>query len=324
MTLVISMFLSYIIIILLIIYLVYLIIKYSGMYKPEYNLQYFRDKEYIKYPIIVVAYLNNKSIKNEHFIATVLDFVCKGFIKVEQSKNKTDYIFTIVRSIKATNLEIEVLRIFFNSSFLEIGITQSLNQFKKIMKNEKIFGNFGKIKRHFNKEIREYFDKKQDVKQITTSTNIKNILLCYFLFLVICYSLIFEFEGFARTNIYFFSTIAFSLFIVTIIFIKSSLLGVFSWNTAILAISFFVNTLFFIYFELTLWVFLILIIMAIIILFDDMIQRKKTNIANAYEMIKGLKKYIIDYSNIDEYAIYNVYLWNEYYVYAVALGIKKI
>lgn len=47
MTLVISMFLSYIIIILLIIYFVYLIIKYSGMDKPEYNLQYFRDKEYI-------------------------------------------------------------------------------------------------------------------------------------------------------------------------------------------------------------------------------------------------------------------------------------
>ena len=55
-----------------------------------------------------------------------------------------------------------------------------------------------------------------------------------------------------------------------------------------------------------------------------MIQRKKTNIANAYEMIKGLKKYIIDYSNIDEYDIYNIYLWDEYYVYAVALDIKKI
>lgn len=64
--------------------------------------------------------------------------------------------------------------------------------------------------------------------------------------------------------------------------------------------------------------------MAIIILFDDMIQRKKTNIANAYEMIKGLKKYIIDYSNIDEYDIYHIYLWDEYYVYAVALDIKKI
>ena len=64
--------------------------------------------------------------------------------------------------------------------------------------------------------------------------------------------------------------------------------------------------------------------MAIIILFDDMIQRKKTNIANAYEMIKGLKKYIIDYSNIDEYDIYNIYLWDKYYVYAVALDIKKI
>ncbi len=323
------MFLSYIIIMVLIIYFVYLVIKYSGMDKPEYNLQYFRDKEYIKYPIIIVGYLNNKSIKCEHFIATVLDFVCKGFIKVEPSTNKTDYIFTIVRNIKATDLEIETLRIFFNSSFLEIGTTQSLNQFKKIIKNEKIFGNFGKIKRHFNCKIREYFDKKQDVKQLTRSANIKNALLCYFLFLVSCYSLIFEFEGFTKTTDYFiiipfFSTIAFSLFIVTISFVKSSLLGNSSWITTIVAISFFVNTLYFIYLALALFVFIIFIIMSVIILFDDMIQRKKTNIANVYEMIKGLRKYIIDYSNIDEYDIYNIYLWNEYYAYAIALDIKKI
>ena len=64
--------------------------------------------------------------------------------------------------------------------------------------------------------------------------------------------------------------------------------------------------------------------MAIIILFDDMFQRKKTNLANMYEMIKGLKRYIIDYSNIDEYDINNIHLWDEYYVYAVALSIKKI
>ena len=55
-----------------------------------------------------------------------------------------------------------------------------------------------------------------------------------------------------------------------------------------------------------------------------MIQRKKTNLVNACEMIKGLKKYIIDYSNINEYDLYNIYLWDEYYVYAVALNIKHI
>lgn len=294
------------------------------MDKPEYNLQYFRDKEYIKYPILVTGYLNNKSIKSKHFIATVLDFVSKGFIKVEQSKNKTDYIFTIVKKIKATNLEIEALRIFFNNVFLEIGVTQSLNQFKRIMRNEKIFGNFGKIRRHFNREIREYFDKEQDVKKITRNTNIKNILLCYFLLLIICYSLVVEFKSFNLLALPFLSTIAFFLFMITITVIKSSLLGLLSWNIAIIATSFFLNTLFFIYFDLTLWIFLILIIMGSIILFDDMLQRKKTNIANAYEMIKGLKKYIKDYSNINEYDIYHVHLWDEYYAYAVALNIKKI
>ena len=73
------------------------------------------------------------------------------------------------------------------------------------------------------------------------------------------------------------------------------------------------------------WILLpILVLMAIIIIFDDMIQRKKTNLANACEMIKGLKKYIIDYSNINKYDIYNIYLWDEYYVYAVALNIKHV
>ena len=322
------MFFYYIIILLLIIYFIYLVIKYSGMEKPEYNLQYFRDKEHIKYPIIVVGYLDNKSIKAEHFIATVLDFVCKGFVKVEQSKDKTDYIFTIIKGIKATKFEMEALKIFFNSSLLEIGTTQSLNQFKKIIKNEKIFGNWGKIKRHFNSEIREYFDKKQDVKRITRSTNIKNILLCYFLFLIICYSLIVKFKGFASINSIilsiFLTTTAFYLFIVVITIIKSSLLGGLSWSISIIATAFFINTIFFIYFDLALWMVFILVIMAIIILFDDMLQRKKTNIANAYEKIKGLKKYIVDYSNINEYDIYNIYLWDKYYVYAVALDIKKI
>lgn len=64
--------------------------------------------------------------------------------------------------------------------------------------------------------------------------------------------------------------------------------------------------------------------MGIIILFDDMLQRKKTNIANNYEIIKGLRRYIKDYSNIQNYELYNVHLWDKYFVYTVALNIKKI
>ena len=67
-----------------------------------------------------------------------------------------------------------------------------------------------------------------------------------------------------------------------------------------------------------------LTLIAVIVLFDDMLQRKKTNISNAYEMVKGLKKYIKDYSNISEYNLTSFLLWDYYYVYAVALGIKKI
>lgn len=321
----------YIIILFLIIYFVSLIIKYSGSEKPEYNLEYFRDKDFIKYPPIVVGYLNKKVIKVEHYLATALDFVCKGYISLKKSNN--DYIFTITKCIQGSTLEIDALKIFFNSTDLKVGTKQSLIQFKKIMKNEKIFGNYGKIKRDFNKKIREYFDKNHDVKQITKSTNSKNIFLCYSLFFLSCYSFMVQFNGFANTNKYigaviFLSAFIFFLLMVAIKFIKSALLGSYSWTASIIVTSFCLNISFFplleIYGDFIFIAVAILIIMAVIILFDDMLQRKKLNLANGCEMIKGLKKYIIDYSNIKEYDLYNIFLWDEYYVYAVALNIKKI
>lgn len=322
------MFLFLAIILILIIYFIYLIIKYSGMEKPEFDLQYFRDKNVIKYPMIIVGYLNKMSIKDEHFIATALDFVCKGFITLEPLPDKSDYIFTIIKNISASPLEIDALKIFFNSRSLDIGSQQSLNQFKKIMRIEKLFGNYGKIKRSFNRKIREYFDSRQEVKQITDKTNKKNIIICYILFLIIHFSsqTIFVFGNVTNNIIliFFVSSITFALFTKTLTFIKSSLLGNSSWVSAIIAIAFFINMLSLIYFPLAFFILLILVIMGIIILFDDMIQRKKTNIANAYEMLQGLKKYIIHYSNIDKYDLDTIYLWDEYYVYAVAINIKKI
>lgn len=317
------------IILFLIVYFIYLIVKYSGTEKPEYNLQYFRDKEHIKYPAIIVGYLDNKTIKVEHFIATALDFVCKRYVEVRETEDGTDYIFTIIKDIKASNIEINALKIFFNSEYLEVGSKQSLNQFKKIMKNEKIFGKYGNIKKAFNSLIREYFDTKQEVKKITKNTNKKNILLCYVLFLITFFILIVNTEGLTNTinsilPLLFFITIAFGLFMIVVTVIKSSLFGIFSWIPSIIITSFFLNISSFICMIIGWLPVFILILMAIIILFDDMIQRKKTNLANACEMIKGLKKYIIDYSNIDEYNIYNIYLWDEYYVYAVALNIKQI
>ena len=324
-----KMLIIYGIIVFLLIYFIYLIVKYSGIEKPEYTLQYFRDYENVKYPTIVVGFLNNKTIKEEHFIATALDFARQGYIRVEKNKSETDYIFTIIKKIKATALEGKALQIFFNSQFLEVGYSQSLNQFKKIMKTEKIWGQYGRIKRGFNSEIREYFDNKQEIKKITKSTNIKNIALCYILFLIAIFALLIDMEGISTTTnlilpIFFESILAFFLFIIAITFIKSSILGGSSYLTSIVITSFFLNTLFLMCAPIAITISFILAIMAIIILFDDIIQRKKTNLANACEMIKGLKQYIIDYSNIENYDIYNIYLWDKYYVYAVALNIKKI
>ena len=320
----------YFIIFVLILYFIYLLIKYSGTEKPEYTLQYFRDNEYIKYSPIIVGYLNKGKVEEEHFIATVLDFVTKGYIKVDKTDDNKDYIFTIIKNIEASEIETETLKIFFNEN-LRKGLQQTLKQFKLIIKNEKIVGNYGKLKRKFNKEIREFFDKKEDVKKITKKTNIKNIIICYVLFIISSFAVAMCEDSFKIQNtmlLLLISTITFLLFLATTSSVKYAILGNFSWILPIMVTVIFTQTMLILFFILEVHnisiLFVVLTLMAIIILLDDMLQRKKTNLANTCEMIKGLKKYIMDYSNIDEYDIDKVYLWEKYYVYAVALNIKKI
>ena len=318
------MLILYGIILCLIIYIIYLIVKYSGTEKSEYSLQYFRNKENIKYPALIVGYLDNKTIKVEHFIATVLDFVCKKYIDVTKSRDGSDYIFTIKKNIKASNIEYEALKIFFNNEYLAVGSKQSLNQFKKIIKNEKLFGFYGRIKRLFNSKIREYFDTNQEVKKIRNifKTNKHRFLITFSILFANDTSYINMIQNILPFIC--FSTIAFILFMLVVSVVKLSLLGICSWVPSIILTSLFLFIQFTLYIQLGWTPVVVLILMAIIIIFDDMLQRKKTNLANACEMIKGLKKYIIDYSNINEYDIYNIYLWDEYYVYAVALNIKHI
>lgn len=321
------MFFIYTIMVILSMYLIFLLLKYSGSEKPEYKLDYFRDKEFIKYPPIIAGYLMKKKVKQEHFIATVLDFVCKGNIKLEKTIDG-DWLFTILKNIQASDIEIEALQLFFNDS-LKIGVTQTLSQFYIIIKNEKVYGNYGKIKRDFNTKIRNYFDRKEEIKKITRSTNLRNIVICYGLFILFCYILQRLENPKSDTMLLFVcSTGFFILFIATISFLKFYVLGILSSILPIItllmllqSLSIFLSLLKLYHVELFL---LLLLIIACIIIFDDMLQRKKTNLANAYQMIKGLKQYIIDYSNIKEYGIDKIYLWDEYYVYAVALNINKI
>ena len=158
---------------------------------------------------------------------------------------------------------------------------------------------------------------------------VKNIFISYLLFVIVCYTLSFLNTNSSIVQPFIVSTVTFILFVITVSFVKYSLLGNFTWILPILVTCIFTQTLVVLLDTIgvnnnLIIILFILIIMAIIILFDDMLQRKKTNLANAYEMIKALKRYIIDYSNINDYDIYQIYLWNEYYVYAVSLDVKKI
>lgn len=318
------------IIIALFIYFLYILNKYAGSEKAEYQLEYFRDKEYIKYSPMIVGFLGKRKIKEQDFVATVLDYVIKGDILMKKTEDG-DYIFTIEKQIKGNPIEIKALKIFFNED-LEIGVKQSLSLFKEIMKNEKIFGNLGVIQREFNKDIREYFDKKQEVKQLTKKENMKNNIICYILFLISIFILAFsnEYKPIAELPVIFMGgTVIFLIFMLAPIVIRQYILGRCSWIipviTSLLSLQTLTFTTSFVKVNYVLpLIILLAIIMGAVIVFDDIVQRKKTKLANATEMIKGLKRYIQDYSNIDEYDLYNVNLWDEYYIYAIALGIKKI
>ena len=124
-------------------------------------------------------------------------------------------------------------------------------------------------------------------------------------------------------------TVIFLIFMLAPIVIRQYILGRCSWIipviTSLLSLQTLTFTTSFVKVNYVLpLIILLAIIMGAVIVFDDIVQRKKTKLANATEMIKGLKRYIQDYSNIDEYDLYNVNLWDEYYIYAIALGIKKI
>lgn len=311
----------------LFLYFIALILKYSGTEKPTFELEFYRDKENIKYPPIIAGYLYNGKIEKQHFIATVLDFVAKGYIKLEKSKDNSDYFFTIIKNIKATKIEITALEIFFNNK-LSIGLSQSLNHFQTIMKNEKIFGNYNLMKRYFSTSIRNYFNYSQEVKKITDSTNKKNMFLCYIIFLITCFAFVLATDNIFPNPLILvcFSSIAFLIFLFILFIVKTTLLGGFSWTYSIVAICL-IAPIFFLLLSISdiygFWLLIIILHMAVIILFDDMMQRSKTSLANTYQMVKGLKNYINEYSNISEQDICNVYLWDEYYAYAVAFDIKK-
>jgi len=309
-------------------YLFFIIAKYSGTEKPDYKLEYYRDKENIKYPPIIAGYLINKEIKQQHFIATVLDFVAKGYIKLEPSSDKSDYIFTIVKNIRATEIETTALEIFFNNE-LSIGLSQNLKQFHTIMRNEKIWGHYNSMKNYFNSLIRDFFNYSQEVKEISHNTNQKNIFICYIIFLISCFFLVYIAENIISNILIlaFFGSIAFLIFLFILSIIKFSILGIFSWVPSLISICF-VIPIFLLLFSASpifgFFLFIIVVLMATIILFDDMLQRKTTSLANAYEMTRGLQKYIKKYSNINEYDLCSVYLWDQYYSYAVAFNIKKL
>lgn len=104
---------SIIYIILLIIIAVFIYIKYDKELKSNFKNKYYR--EIIEdYPVEVVEYLMEHKITSKALSASILNLIYKKNIEVVETKNKKDYIFTLINKKKLSSSEKILVELLFD------------------------------------------------------------------------------------------------------------------------------------------------------------------------------------------------------------------
>ena len=60
-----------------------------------------------------------------------------------------------------------------------------------------------------------------------------------------------------------------------------------------------------------------------LIIFAAAISRPSKEREEAYSRWKAFKKFLVDYSNLEEAKLASIHLWEHYFVYAIALGVAE-
>ncbi len=305
---------EYVILVSLWIYIFILLFKYQFQHKVNKDLTYYRESKFLEHSPIFWYYLLNKRLNNNTIIATILYYLIKGYISMEVISNNAskDYEFKIVKDLNSIPEEDSIcLKVFFNTE-LEINTIKKLSDFNKMMLCEKTFGHIKDVYKSIINVIKEKLLNENKIKQISRRLNIINIILCV---VVVILANLFRSTSSAILDIYV-MLVGISIFIT---FLKRN-----SWLAAILygiicPMIILYNTDYH-YFISN----LIIQLSCIFLIYVDDLLFKRINSDNLESKASGLKKYITDFATFEDKPLEQIALWEEFYVYAVVFGVKKI
>ncbi len=309
--------LIYILPIIVIIYIVYIIVKYTGIEKYEKtHIEYYRDRNFTELPPLAWSYIIDKKFKKESIIATILLYVKKGHIMMTK-KNK-EYEFKIVKSIDEINeLDLWAINLFFRGK-TRLKNRQYLSNFNRYIWIEKTFGKFKQFQNKSSDVIKEYLSKTDVIDYVDEKLNKNNIIFSYIVIIITLFiSTMYSAEFGTSLILSIFFMVGYSLLIVMI---EKSQLVLLAHGTIFFGV----------YFGIGGWniysLFLIItsLLTLILIYIDDKLLRVQGKNGEVIEKALGLKRYIRDFSNIKKYSLEHVHIWDEYYIYSIALGINKV
>jgi uncharacterized membrane protein len=310
-------FIIYIFPIIVLVYLIYIISKYSGTepYNKIYN-EYYRDKNFTEYSPVVWGYILNKKFKTETIISTILLYVKKGYISMNKIGN--DYEFKIIKTItEIDELDIWTISLFFKKK-IAIGTIQHLSNFNRYIWIEKSFGESKQFQNDANSIIKKYLSKIQAINYVDEKVNQKNIVFSYIIcIMTLIFSVILSSNLATAIGLAVFFMVGYTLLIVVI---EKSELTLLTHGMVFFAAYFGIGE-----FNINSLILLVTSLLTFLLIYtDNKMLRIKGNNGEVIEKALGLKRYIKDFSNMKKYNLDSINIWDEYYIYSIALGINKV
>lgn len=298
-------------------YIIYTLIRYSGTERYEKNHnEYYRDKNFTEYSPIVWSYIINRKFKKESVISTILMYVKKGYITM--TKVEDDYEFKIIKPLdEIDELDLWTVGIFYKNRTGK-GSIQYLSNFNRYIWIEKTFGAFNQFQNDMDCTIKAYLSKSKIINYVNKKTNKANIIFSFIIVLItFIISIILSNNLVNDIGYGIFFMIGYSLLVSVIE--KSDSTRV-AHGAIFFAVYFGVGGVNIYKIALLITAFLTFILIYI----DDKIIIVKGQNGQVVDKALGLKRYIQDFSNIKNYKLESMQLWDEYYIYSIALGINKV
>lgn len=308
-------FLLVLILVSLIIYIAYLKNRFSGReIISENNIIYFRERKFTEHSPIIWQFLLDKKVRKESIIATVLEYVKKGYINMSKI-DKNDYEFEICKDLSKLNvLDRYIISTFFMGTEKE-GKKQSLENFKLYMYAKQNLESNKTFMKDINNVVKKYLSSKKHIKIVSEKLNIKNIFLCCIIHIVSLNIALFTDK--VDIMISLFSIIGFC-FICSIIekhnysyLAHGIIFFMLSYSSPDININLILS-------------FIIAILLFLLIYIDDKFVKISKSSDDICIKARGLKRYIKEFSKLKDKNLDAIHTWDEYYICSVAMGITKV